>query len=65
MAVKNMVIRFPQLNIQLQVKPEFSNGFSNYAGTIVYLDVEKQDILERLNKMKVDRIIGQEKGKWS
>ena len=31
----------------------------------MYLDVEKQDILERLNKMKVDRIIGQEKGKWS
>ena len=60
-----MVIRFLQLNTQLLVKPEFSNAFSNYAGTIVYLDVEKQDILERLNKMKVDRIIGQEKGKWS
>lgn len=33
------------------------------AGTIVYLDVEKQDILDRLNVMKVNRIVGQEKGK--
>jgi len=28
----------------------------------VYLDVDKKDILSRLEKMKIDRIIGQERG---
>lgn len=31
-------------------------------GTVIYLDVDDYDILERLEKMKVDRIVGQNDG---
>ena len=31
-------------------------------GTVVYLDVEDNDILKRLAVMKVDRIVGQNEG---
>lgn len=33
-----------------------------FTGLVVYLDVQKEDILQRLNAMKVNRILGQEKG---
>ncbi|XP_057681124.1 threonine synthase-like 1 isoform X2 [Corythoichthys intestinalis] len=32
------------------------------SGTVVYLDVDGGDILQRLHRMKVDRIVGQEAG---
>jgi hypothetical protein len=32
-------------------------------GIVVYLDVEDSDILRRLERMKVDRIVGQNDGK--
>nr|XP_057916592.1 threonine synthase-like 1 [Doryrhamphus excisus]XP_057916593.1 threonine synthase-like 1 [Doryrhamphus excisus]XP_057916594.1 threonine synthase-like 1 [Doryrhamphus excisus] len=32
------------------------------SGMVVYLDVDCDDILERLNRMKVDRVVGQEAG---
>lgn len=32
-------------------------------GLVVYLDVDSNDILKRLSDMKVDRIVGQDKGK--
>ncbi|XP_047205146.1 threonine synthase-like 1 [Girardinichthys multiradiatus] len=31
-------------------------------GLVVYLDVDSEDIIERLSRMKVDRIVGQEEG---
>ena len=34
-------------------------------GTVVYLDVEDGDILNRLAEMKVNRIVGQNEGDYS
>ncbi|XP_077411098.1 threonine synthase-like 1 [Vanacampus margaritifer] len=33
------------------------------SGVVVYLDVDGEDILQRLHRMKVDRIVGQETGR--
>ncbi|XP_061521962.1 threonine synthase-like 1 [Phycodurus eques] len=33
------------------------------SGAVVYLDVDGEDILQRLHRMKVDRIVGQEAGR--